>query len=157
MMENAKVDPAKISLVGLRVLKAHFESSITDINEVALARFNVGMKSESAFNLQENYRRLVIFVKIKAVGEGGAVLDAVAEYQIAFDFIIDNLNDFVEFEEDKEHFNVSPVIGATVAGIAYSTCRGIVFDRTQGTDFNGVILPVINPHQLLDQDSFSDL
>ncbi len=157
MIENAKVDPSKISLVGLRVLKAHFESGITDINEVALASFNVGVKSESDFNLQENYQRLIIFVKIKAIGATEAVLDAVAEYQIAFDFIIDNLNDFVEFEKNKEHFNVSPAIGATVAGIAYSTCRGIVFDRTQGTDFNGVILPVINPYQLLSEDSFSDL
>jgi hypothetical protein len=34
-------------------------------------------------------------------------------------------------------------------GIAFSTARGIVFDRTQGTFFGGVILPVIDPKKLI--------
>ena len=49
----------------------------------------------------------------------------------------------------EEDFSVSAMIGATLAGIAYSTTRGIILDCTQSTDFKGVLLPVINPQQLL--------
>lgn len=156
-MENAKVDPSKIHLSGMRVLKAHFESQIEGLGNTQIANFNIGMKSDSGFNLQENYHRIVIFLKIKAVNERGEIIDASAEYQIEYHFTIENLNDFVEYQDNGENFTVSPTIGATIAGIAYSTSRGIVFDRTQGTDFNGVILPVINPSHLLDQDSFTDM
>jgi len=36
-------------------------------------------------------------------------------------------------------------IGGTLLGIAYSTARGIVLERTQGSYLGGVVLPVIDP------------
>lgn len=41
------------------------------------------------------------------------------------------------------------ILGTTLMGIVYSTARGIILERTQGTFFNGVILPVINPNKLI--------
>lgn len=33
--------------------------------------------------------------------------------------------------------------------IIYSTSRGLIYEKVQGTDLNGLILPVINPHVLI--------
>jgi hypothetical protein len=50
---------------------------------------------------------------------------------------------------------IEEAIGATIAGISYSTSRGIVLERTLGTDFGGIILPVIDPAELIRKDTFT--
>jgi len=40
-------------------------------------------------------------------------------------------------------------MGATLAAIALSSVRGIILTRTQGTPFDGFILPIIDPKQLI--------
>lgn len=44
---------------------------------------------------------------------------------------------------------IDAALGATLLGTAYSTARGIIFERTRGTYFDGVILPVIDPFKVL--------
>ena len=39
---------------------------------------------------------------------------------------------------------------ATLAGISYSTLRGIIFEKTSDTPWGGLTLPVINPKLLLE-------
>ncbi|MEQ9300969.1 MAG: hypothetical protein RIF33_20510 [Cyclobacteriaceae bacterium] len=80
---------------------------------------------------------------------------ATGEYLLEYSYIVENLSEFAEDEDGQKL--VSASLGATIAGISYSTARGIVLDRTQATDFNGVLLPIINPHRLLGEDSFSEL
>ena len=63
------------------------------------------------------------------------------------------MRDFISYEENKEDYTIDSQLGATIAGISYSTARGIVLERTNGTYFNGVILPVLNPRELLEEDS----
>jgi len=41
------------------------------------------------------------------------------------------------------------LMGATLAAIALSSVRGIILTRTQGTPFDGFILPIIDPKQLI--------
>jgi len=61
---------------------------------------------------------------------------------------VDDLDDFKQGVQ-----NGNPVIDgqlvATVMGILYSTARGIILERTRGTFFDGVILPVISPKDLV--------
>jgi hypothetical protein len=60
---------------------------------------------------------------------------------------VDNLKELVQIQGSIS--TIDGRLAATVLGIAYSTARGIVVERTQGTFFNGAILPVINPSSLL--------
>ena len=41
---------------------------------------------------------------------------------------------------------------AVLLGIAFSAARGIIFERTLGTFFDGVILPVVDPFKVLKAD-----
>jgi hypothetical protein len=156
--KQIRVEPEKINLQGIRILKAHYEEDDEcALNPQDVIGFSVGLKSEGGFNLDENYHRFRLFVKIVGQDEELNNLGLSAEYHIEFDYVIDNMMDFVDLDEKTSEFSVSKMLGATIAGISYSTARGIILDRTQATDLNGVILPVINPHSLLDLDTFTEV
>jgi hypothetical protein len=46
-----------------------------------------------------------------------------------------------------------PSLGNALASITYSTSRGILMTRFQGTALSDFILPVINPNNLLEKGS----
>lgn len=158
MKKNPVVDPQKIHMMGLRIVKSYFEVELEVLEDPRdIEYINLGTKSESQFNLEEDYQLFKLFVKIHGLSEDGESICAKGEYQIDFHYKIDNLMDFVDLEKDSNGFSVKSMLGATIAGISYSTSRGIILDRTQTTDFAGVLLPVIDPNQLLNEDTFSEM
>ncbi|MFA6335927.1 MAG: hypothetical protein WCX48_10345 [Bacteroidales bacterium] len=53
----------------------------------------------------------------------------------------------------KEPSEISKLmLGASVMGIIYSTARGIILEKTHNSYLNGVILPVIDPGILLNNN-----
>lgn len=156
-MSKPQVQPEKIHLIGLRILKSHFETDLNNHNQFEVSHFGVGLKSESGFSLEESGVQLRLYIKIRGFDADQNAIDVFGEYLIEFHFTVENLTDFVTVNTEDEGFLVDSMIGATLAGIAYSTSRGIILDRTQSTDFKGVILPVINPQQLLSEDTFSNM
>lgn len=157
-MSKPKVIPEKIHLAGIRILKSHFEVDFDAVDSPTnIQKIKTGLKSASHFNLEDSYQSFRLFVKIQGYDEKEEKVSVRGEYQIDFHFYIDNLKDFITVENDSNRFSVGSELGATIAGISYSTSRGIILDRTQTTDFNGVILPVINPYKLLEEDSFTDM
>lgn len=153
-MTKSNINPELIHLIGVRVMKAHMQ--VTDEfmeNPKEVPSFKLGSKSETGFNVEENYLRFRLFIKLEGQNEVNSTLGIEGEYIIEFQYIVDNMRDFISYEENKEDYTVDSQLGATIAGISYSTARGIVLERTNGTYFNGVILPVLNPRELLEEDS----
>ena len=70
-----------------------------------------------------------------------------AEYKTEYIFTVENLSQFSEKKEEVVLLDTS--MAATLMGIAYSTTRGIILTRTQGTLLDGVLLPVLNPKDLI--------
>ena len=98
--------------------------------------------------------RFRLFIRLDGQNEKEEVMDLRGEYHIEFVYQVENLDEFMEENEaETEGFVVSDELGATIAGISYSTARGIILDRTHATYFNGVILPVLNPRDLLANES----
>jgi len=54
----------------------------------------------------------------------------------------------IQFDANGNYL-LQDVLIHTLLSIAYSTSRGIVLSRTQGTLLNGVILPVIDTRVLM--------
>ena len=145
---TAQVDPDKIHINSVRLLEAHFETSDHFLqNPVPLAGTNVQIGQTTGLNLESNGYAVKMDIILNGCDENNQDLGVKARYVIHFGFVIDNLNDFVHIENNMT--NIDSRLGATVLGIAYSTARGIVVERTQGSFFNGAILPVLNPVTLL--------
>lgn len=144
----SKVIPELIHITSMNVYKASVSTSNEYLNEPKKFE-NIGVEyaQDTAFNFDDSAIRIRLEVKLDAVDEKNNSLGLSADYGIEFHFEVENFKDFVS--EEKDTNKVSGLLGSTLMGIAYSTARGIVFDRTQGTFFKGIILPVIDPKGLV--------
>lgn len=153
-MTNIKIDPEKIHIQSVRILNAHF-SIKEDFDPDEFLSLAMGFKSETVFNLEKNLLNFKLFIKVEGLNKDEEFTGISVKYIIEYFYLIENLNDFADFEED-ESYTISQQLGATIAGISYSTSRGIILDRTQTSEFNGILLPVVDPNKLLLEDTFED-
>jgi hypothetical protein len=147
-MENidlTKVIPEMISLERVDVLKAQFESDfetlIIDSDELG---YSLDYKSVENFDANEIRSELeVTVVKYK---EGTEIVLAKAIFTLSFLYKIENLSQ-LSVQNGLER-QVDGGLVATLAGISYSTARGVLLTRFQGTAFKDFILPIVNPREM---------
>lgn len=141
--------PEKIHLVSVNIIKAQLETTDDFLEKPVRANLhNFGMSHSIANNIEEKRSRFRLFFSLQAKAESGEALGLKTEYGIEFHFFIENFDDFIRTSESTSP-QMDINLGATLLGIAYSSARGIIFERTRGTFFNGVILPVIDPFKAL--------
>lgn len=143
-----KIVPELIYVTSIRVYKANVDTSKEYLdNPTSVEQIGVEYAQDSAFSFEKNAVRIRIDIKLEGKDSDDKELGVKADYGLEFHFIVENLNEFVE-EKDGEKL-VNGQLGATLLGIAFSTARGIVLERTQATYFDGVILPVIDPKGMI--------
>ena len=153
-MAASKIKPELIHLIGIRVLKSHLEVSDKLMDKPRkIDGFEMGSSSESGFNFDEKLMRFRLRLKLTGHDKSQKPIGIEGEYAIEFNYHIENMDDFLTKKEEQDDYIVGDDLGGTIAGISYSTARGIILERTQGTDFNGIIIPVINPKELLVSES----
>lgn len=69
------------------------------------------------------------------------------ELVLVCDFEIKNLSSFIKINNKK--FILPDDLLKTLIDLTYSTARGIIFSKTQGSFLNQFILPVIDPKALI--------
>jgi len=151
MSESIKIVPEKIQLTSIRILGGHITADPSiDPNNVVGYNVQYGIKDE--FYLQTKSFKFILTVFINALDEKDQQLDAKGEYNIEYVFVVENLEYYIENKnEPKNRVILHNVLLHTLLSIVYSTSRGIILSRTQGTSLDGVILPVIDTNLLLKQ------
>lgn len=148
-MAQAVVKPEKIHLWGIRIIKEHFDCSDEFLeNPVAVESFVFGHDYSQSLNHDITGMRSRLFLRLKGLDQDENELGLEAEYGIEFHFEVDNLKDFAEPPE-KDLVKLKGALSATIAGMSYSTARGIIWEKLSGTAFSHIVLPVINPNELL--------
>lgn len=150
---NTYIDIDKLSLLKVTVFKAHLEANEAyrdtpkPINE-----FAVETATDLAFNFNDKLCRFRLFLKFSALDNDKNPLGLNAEYGIEFHYHIDNMNDYLIHKEGNE-VQVDTRLGTTLCAISYSTARGIILVRMQGTYFEGAILPIVDAGQIINNGS----
>ena len=147
MEEQEKVIPDKIHLIRAKTI-AGFLNHAEDIEDDEIKGFSSSFNFTTAYSIESKRIKNTLSIEIKAEKEENTFIELEAGYTVEFTFEIDNLEELSEKQEDGT-VKISIHLAATLAGICYSTLRGIVLTRTQGTPLNGMIMPVINPYTLL--------
>lgn len=150
MNPERKVDAEKIHLLNIRILSGNIDgASDADINAVVGHQYNFELRT--GLNPDDNIIGLQIMVAIEARDKSDKPLNVKGSYTHEIVFKVENLIDFLDKNEtdEKPKYNIDAGLGSTLVSIAYSTVRGIIFTRTQGTSLGSVILPVIDPKKLM--------
>lgn len=143
-----RVKPELIQILNINIYKSIVNTTEEHINmPVGPSNFRVGFAQNSSFSFENRNVRIRLDVIIEGIDEKENTVGLTGEFGIEFHFHVENFDEFVELKEGKK--KVSFVLGLTLLNIAYSTARGLILERTHGTYFNGIIIPVIDTHELM--------
>lgn len=144
MEKKPVIIPENINLFHLKIVKS-------DIISQSSYSENIDFKINAAHTTMHNLplNRLKIGLIIDIIGEINAKeIETKAHFNIDFHFQIKELNNF--YTLDKKNLPVfSSALITTLLGISFSTARGIIYERLNDTDLEGVILPVVSPQEIL--------
>lgn len=146
----SNIDPSKIKINCINIYKTNIlaeETYLTNPQEVKNTR--VGLSQESRFDFANKFVAVKLNVILEAINNDQEDMGVTGEFGIEFILNIDNLDLFLEQNSSDNSIKVSGELGATIMGIIYSTARGIILEKTQNSYLRGIILPVINPADLL--------
>lgn len=150
MSPERKINAEKIHLLLIRTLSGNIDAA-TDIEINAVTGHQFNFELQTGLDVDNNIIGLQLLVAIEARDKNDKPLNVRGSYTHEIIFRIENLIDFLDKIEsgDKPRYNIDGGLGSTLVSIAYSTIRGIIFTRTQGTSLGSVILPVIDPKKLM--------
>jgi hypothetical protein len=145
-----EIDTDKINLVEVVLLKSSINSTDDYLNNtVKPVKVQMNLGQQIHFDFSNNITQLRLEIQIDGYNSDDMPLGLQAEFMGTFHFTIGNLNAFLVGDEGQGEVQVHAILGATLLGIAFSTFRGIVLERTKGTPFAGFLLPIINPMKTL--------
>jgi len=149
MSTPVPIVPDKIHIQSIKILSANLSAG-PEVRGDSYDRFDVQYGVSDELFFEEKLFRFVLSTHITALDANDEPAPVTGEYSIEYIFYVENLADYVvEINDKQDHFLLQDILIHTLLSIAYSTSRGIVLSRTQGTLMNGVILPVIDTRVLM--------
>ena len=150
MSPERKIEADKIHLLQIKTLKGNIDAA-SDADTNAIAGHQFIFELGTGINIEENIVGLKLLVNIEARDKSDNPLPITGSYTHEIIFKVENLKDFIETGEENgaPSNKIDGALGSTLFSIVYSTVRGIIFTRTQGTSLGSVILPVYSPKKLM--------
>jgi hypothetical protein len=142
---KSKVDADKINLLFVKTLKSNIEVGSNFIKKEG-QEYHLSLGQESGLNLDEKKIAFTLKVLIEFPNKNEDA-KAQAEFVLQFLFEIENLDKLATLD-DEGAITVSGELSMTLAGISYSTARGIILNTTEQSTIRGILLPVISPAKL---------
>lgn len=142
--------PEKINLLSIKIFKSSIHTTEEYMNHpVKPDGVEIQVGQNTAFNFEVKNIRVRLHVGLTATNNEKQPIGLHGDYVLEFIIHVENLDEFVVEKEGSRV--VDRILGGTINGIVYSTARGIIFERTATSSFGGVVLPVIDPKQLIEQ------
>jgi hypothetical protein len=104
------------------------------------------------FNLDDKLVKADFSINVETKSKQADIEEAVGTFSFVYVFYVENIEELTTLEKDQT-VTLHPSLGNALASITYSTSRGILMSRFQGTALSDFILPVINPNNLLEKGS----
>ncbi len=148
-MSANMLKPEKIEIVDFKIIKGQINSPFDfEIEKAEGHTFNVDF--ELGFNLDDKLIKASFSINVETKSKQKNVEEATGFFSFDYVFYVDNIEELTKLEKD-EIVSLHPALGNALASITYSTSRGILMTRFQGTALRNFILPVINPNDLLEK------
>ena len=147
MSDKQLFEPEKLSIVEFKFIQNQVSTSEDFITE-HIQGYQLENSLELAFNLGEKLVKADFTLEVKTDSKGANSQESAGVFHLLFIYKVDNLEELVEPEQNNM-LRFHPSLGNAISSITYSTSRGILMTRLQGTALLNFILPVINPNKLI--------
>lgn len=147
MQHNELFQAEKINIVDFKLLKGQVETP-DDFAIENVEGHHLENSLELAFNLEDKLVKADFTVTISTESKQKNKEEAKGSFHLVFIFKVENLEQLAIPNENKM-IELNANLGNALSSITYSTSRGILITRLQGTALQNFILPVINPNSLL--------
>ena len=147
MQANELFNPEKISILEYKYIKGQIDTP-EDFNIEKVKGHDLENTLQLGFNLDDKLAKADFFFNIQTKSSSDNQNEASGAFHLVFIYKIENIEELVSISKEG-HLEVNSWLGNALASITYSTSRGILLTRLQGTVFQNFILPVINPDNLL--------
>lgn len=140
MSKFGKLVPEKIEMLHFSILKGSIDCPEEHDNE-KVDNFEYNVDFALGYNLEELVVKTDLEIQVTTKSHDQE--EATGTFHFAYWFQVSNLDELIQDEL------VSPHLGNALASITYSTSRGILMTRFQGTALSNFILPITDPNELL--------
>lgn len=147
MSDNIIFNPDKLLIVDFKLIKGQIEVPERFLSK-EIKGFHLENSLELGFNLEDNLIKSDFFVEIKTESTKINDVEANSSFHLIFIFSFEDLQNFTKLGKDNL-IELDEVLGNALSSVTYSTSRGILLTKFQGTVFQNFILPIINPNKLL--------
>jgi hypothetical protein len=149
MSEKKLIDPEKILIREFKLIKGNINCPDT-FDVQSIESFNYNATLNTGANLDEKFIRADFLVNVSTISKEKTE-EATGFYHFVFTYHYEDLLDHTSLKDNKVEWN--PYLANAIASITYSTSRGILISRFQGTVMRDFILPVIDPNTLITSKS----
>lgn len=148
MSDNNNIfDPEKISIVEFKMMKGQVE--VPEVFETAIVEgYQLDNSLQFGFNLDEKLVKADFIIELKTESKGRNAKEATGNFHLVFFYQVENLNELAKSNENNL-IELNPGLANALSSVTYSTSRGILLTRLQGTALQNFVLPIINPNKLL--------
>lgn len=148
MQAKAHLIPEKIHLTNIYILNGEMYSPLAFDRE-QIQEYNTTYQFGLSFKLDESLVKADFEVELQTVSNTDInEEEATARFHLVYLFMVENLDDLAIVQKDGT-IELQGGLGNVLASIAYSTTRGTLITRFQGTALADFILPVIDINRLL--------
>lgn len=146
-----QVIPEEIHIQRVSIMNFAVRSTEEYINmPKEIPGMKISLGKETSHDIDKGLARYRLYFHFEGMDEKEVEIGLSAKVDLEYFFRIENFSNFIN--EDKGQKKVDIRIGASLMAIAYSTSRGIILEKTQGTGFNGIIIPVIDSTKFLTEE-----
>lgn len=149
MGKEPLLQPDKIHLIDFKIIKGQIESPV-GFDPIKRKGHAFQVNFDMGFNLEDKLVKADFIVDITTESEEGQEEEARGMFHFVYVFQVENLEELAMPGKKKEEIQIDGDLANTMASISYSTSRGILITRFQGTALEHFILPVIDPNKLLE-------
>lgn len=145
--QKQKVNPEEISILSTQLVKCSIDCPFGfRIENVEGFEFDTDF--EMSFNLDDLMAKTEFRLDITSQSKESVEQEANGKFHFVFIFKVGNLKDLA-VPDEKDKIVLDQGLANALASVSYSTTRGILFSRLNGTALENFVLPIIDPNSLL--------
>lgn len=148
MPDKSVFDPEKISLIDFKMLKGQVDAPENfDVSKVAGHQLEHSL--QLGFNLEDKLAKADFTINVKTDSKVENPIEATGTFHLIFIYRVENIGELAIVEK-KGRLKINQSLATALSSVTFSTSRGILLTRLQGTALQNFILPIINPNKLLE-------